>query len=674
MQYTTLGRTGLTVSRLGFGCMRLPMKGNYVDRDLSTPLLRRAVELGVNYFDTAVGYCNRDSQRALGEAMEGIRERVVLSTKNPHYNKEDERGWWKNLEDSLGFLRTDYINIYNHHGLRWARFVEQVREPDGIIQWMLRAKEQGLIRHICFSFHDTSENLKKLASTGYFDSVTLQYNLLDRSNQPAFEHVGKKCGMGIVVMGPVGGGRLGADSEEIRGIIRGARSVPEVALRFVLATPYVSVALSGMSDIKMLEENVAATSRKTPLSTTEKRRVSSILSRFKKLADLYCTGCNYCMPCPAGVNISDNFMALNYERVYGLREHAKQTYAKLGGGQASYCLACGKCLSKCPQNIEIIRQLKETVRTLDDAYGTLVVQVLPTTLKSFDASGKGWKASFSGKLDLHNLSDQPIEARVTFEDANGTSTRPQESSVVLEEFARKSKRLTFTCQSKDNFHLVHLGAVVEGAERIALSGNSFPVAFAAPLGKSGRAPRRKALALALHSKEQLAKGNSRTLAKHGVQFHFTYDDKALHLLADVRDDAYQPAAVGRSFRVTDRLTLSIDARPIVRLGRPGPDSQVFQIIFPAPGKDDVPGVRVGPWGSASEELLCKSRTTKDGYHIEAAIPWKFLGVTKSGRKHLGFDLALTSHNRKGKQNLQMYWASAESPGSPSHFGHLFLLP
>ena len=194
MQYAILGKTKLRVSRLGFGCMRFPMRGEHVDRDLSIPLLRRAVELGVNYFDSAVGYCNQESQRVVGEAFEGMRDRVILSTKNPFYNKKDEKTWWTNLENSLERLRTDHIDLYNFHGLNWKAFQEHVDGPDGQLRWMQRAKDDGRIRHIGFSFHDKMENLKKLAGTGLFEAVTLQYNLLDRSNEPAFEFVGDKCG------------------------------------------------------------------------------------------------------------------------------------------------------------------------------------------------------------------------------------------------------------------------------------------------------------------------------------------------------------------------------------------------------------------------------------------------------------------------------------------------
>ncbi len=364
MPTAMLGRTGLRVSRLGFGCMRLPMRGEKVDRERAIPLLHRAVEKGVNYFDTAVGYCHQDSQRVLGEAMAGLRDRVVLSTKNPHYNKADEITWWTNLENSLKRLRTDHIDIYNFHGLNWKHFTEDVKGPRGQIRWMLRAKEQGLIRHICCSFHDTAAVLKKIAATGLFESVTLQYNLLDRSNEDALEYVSKKCGMGIVVMGPVGGGRLGAPSHKMQSLIPGARSVAEVALRFVLANPFVSVALSGMNARRQLDENARVAHEAGPLSAGQSRQVDSALKRLRKLADLYCTGCRYCMPCPHGVNIPANFSALNLARVYGLTKTAERSYAGLKKGQAAWCVDCGACLPKCPQRIPIPKQLRATTRML----------------------------------------------------------------------------------------------------------------------------------------------------------------------------------------------------------------------------------------------------------------------------------------------------------------------
>ena len=213
MIYRKLGKTGYSASVLGFGAMRLPMKGEgkeqKVDRDLAIPMFHRAFKAGVNYVDTAVGYCNSDSQRAVGEALKGWRDKIIISTKNPCYEL-DEKAWWKNLEDSLERLQVQYIDIYNHHGMNWKKWTEAT-EPF-LSKLMIKAKEQKLIKHICFSFHDNNENLIKLINTGYPEVITLQYNILDRSNEEGIA-LAHERGIGIVVMGPVGGGRLGVASE-----------------------------------------------------------------------------------------------------------------------------------------------------------------------------------------------------------------------------------------------------------------------------------------------------------------------------------------------------------------------------------------------------------------------------------------------------------------------------
>jgi len=209
--YRELGRTGYRVSQLGFGAMRLPMVGEgesaCIDRELAIPMLHRAFEAGVNYVDTAVGYCNQDSQRVVGEALRGWRDRIVLSTKNHEY--EDEKVWWQHLEDSLERLQVETIDIYNHHGINWDRYVKNV-EPT-VSRWMRKARDQGMIRHICASFHDDNEALVKLVDTGYLESITLQYNMLDRKLEEGIAYA-RETGMGVVVLGPVAGGRLGSTS------------------------------------------------------------------------------------------------------------------------------------------------------------------------------------------------------------------------------------------------------------------------------------------------------------------------------------------------------------------------------------------------------------------------------------------------------------------------------
>lgn len=370
MIYRTLGRTGLKVSQLGFGAMRLPMIGEgdarKVDRSLAIPMIHRAFEAGVNYIDTAQGYCNSDSQRVVGEALKGWRDKIIVSTKNNIYTT-DEKQWWTGLEQSLERLDISCIDIYNHHGLRWARYQEFV-EPV-MSKWMQKAKDQGLIKHICCSFHDTNDALKKVVDTGYVSSITLQYNILDTQLEEGIAYA-KEKGIGVVVMGPVGGGRLGVPNEVLSDVLPSIRRIPELALRFVLSNPNITMALSGMSTMQQVQENIAIASDGITLSAEDKARISEHLTRLKQMADLYCTGCGYCMPCPQQVAIPKIFSMYNQARVYGLWEHSRRQYggmiakAPKQGQPADKCIECGACEPKCPQNIPIRTQLKEAHKAL----------------------------------------------------------------------------------------------------------------------------------------------------------------------------------------------------------------------------------------------------------------------------------------------------------------------
>ena len=204
-------------------------------------------------------------------------------------------------------------------GISWKQYQERIDVKRGPLAAARRAQREGLIRHLSFSFHDSPDALIRLIDSGHFESMTVQYNLLDRANEPGIAHA-RERGLGVVIMGPVGGGRLAAFSPEINRLVPGgARSTPELALRFVLSNPGVCVALSGMSSVQMVEENVATASRVEPLSDDERVRMGQALDEIRKLADLYCTGCGYCLPCPNDVNIPKNFEYMNYHRLYGLQ-------------------------------------------------------------------------------------------------------------------------------------------------------------------------------------------------------------------------------------------------------------------------------------------------------------------------------------------------------------------
>ncbi len=432
MRYTTLGRTGLKVSRLGFGCMRLPMNAEgRVERSLAIPMLRRAVDLGVTYFDTAIGYCNGDSQRVLGEAMAGIRDRVVLSTKNHLYEAPAEV-WWGRLQESLELLQTDHIDIYNFHGNGWANYERNILGPNGKLKLMERAKAEGKIRHICCSFHDAPESLVKLIETGVFDVVTVQYNMLFRELERGLDRAGE-LGVGVVVMGPVGGGRLGVPSDRIREITGGAvASTQEAAFRFVLAHPAVSVALSGMSTMGMLEENVRIVSERDPFTAAQIAEIDAEAARTKARLGVPCTACGYCMPCPFGVDIPGNFRVYNEFKQFGLTEHAKAAYRGLSD-RASVCAECGSCVAKCPQKIAIPGVLRKVMGDLDASYGEFG-SVLAIRSASADA--------LSVQLTTRNLRPEPIRPHVHVELADGCEPDPAVSEFSeVGPFAAASGRL-----------------------------------------------------------------------------------------------------------------------------------------------------------------------------------------------------------------------------------------
>ena len=370
MRYTNFGSTGIKISKLGFGGMRFPMREinekKVIDEDLAVPLLHRAFELGVNYVDSAPYYCESQSEAVIGKALKTYSGKIYVSTKNP-VEDADGGNWTGRLEKSLKNLGIEKIDFYHLWGIGYENIKSWTGLEYGPLEAAVKAREQGLIGNLSFSTHDSAENIIKVIDSGYFESVTLQYNLMDRANAPAIAHARKK-GLGVVVMGPVGGGRLGEPSEVILNLLaKKPVSTAELALRFVTSNEGVDVALSGMSDMKQVEENAEIVSREGSLTPEELNRIDEMMEENKKLAGLYCTGCDYCMPCPKEINIPMLFGIMNNHRVYGLTNHARNEYRDVVNGwswvksaDASKCAECGECEAKCPQKLPIISQLKET--------------------------------------------------------------------------------------------------------------------------------------------------------------------------------------------------------------------------------------------------------------------------------------------------------------------------
>ncbi|MCM8769296.1 MAG: aldo/keto reductase [Candidatus Omnitrophica bacterium] len=355
----SFGRTGYQVSRLGFGAMRLPTRKNgQVDFDRAAGLIRDALKRGVNFIDTHHFYHNGESEEAIGQAITGFpRDKLILQTKIGMYNNYTEKQCWQLLEKALEKMRTEYIDFYLTHSLSWKHYLQFNRLFMKVTD---RAMAQGLIRFRGFSSHDRPENVKKFIRSGHFSTITVQYNLINREYKEVIDLAWEK-GLGVVIMGPVAGGLLGSPEPGLIELLsEEAKHPAALALRFVLTNPHVHVALSGMSTLRQVRENVASVTTNQPLSPDEISQINLLIERRKKFLDLPCTGCGYCLPCPHQVRIPFIFRQYNLAQVFGIPLKARKIYSRLKPEErASACVACRRCEKKCPQKIKIADRLEE---------------------------------------------------------------------------------------------------------------------------------------------------------------------------------------------------------------------------------------------------------------------------------------------------------------------------
>ena len=383
MQYRKMGSLDWEVSALGFGCMRLPQRRLNrlrADTDESIRVIRHGIDLGINYIDTAWPYHLGDSERIVGQALQdGYRERVHLVTKLFMPLVWGTEAFDRYLNSQLDKLQTDYLDIYLFHALDAGAF-EKVKRL-GLLEKMEEAKRHGRIRHVGFSFHDTAPVFKEIIDYYDWDVAQIQYNYMDTGVQATTGGLtyGHSKGVAMVIMEPLKGGQLAnppAEALEIMHAAGNGRTPVDWALQFLWNRPEVSVVLSGMGSQQMVDENCASADRSGINSLT--REDEEVIAR---LAEVYrskilvpCTACEYCMPCPAGVNIPQNFAILNNVSMESnriLRWRVRSTYGKLAGskerldkenpnGNGALCVNCGKCLDKCPQGINIPVELAKT--------------------------------------------------------------------------------------------------------------------------------------------------------------------------------------------------------------------------------------------------------------------------------------------------------------------------
>ena len=372
MQYRNLGKTGFKTSLLGLGCMRLPFKDGDghkgVDREAAYELIRYAVNNGINYFDSALTYHGGESETILGEALSGgLREKVWITTKqlfNPNLTPADRR---RNLESTLKKLQTSYLDMYFIHRLMPSNW-ETIQQQEIFAEYE-RYKEEGLIRNIGFSYHGDLPTFKAALERYPWDMCMGQHNILDQHREITPEGVAAagKHGVALAIMEPLKGGGLAYAPTPVKAAYDSyqvKRTPAEWAFRYLADRPEISVILSGMSNMEQLKENIAIFSQldMAPgcLSDTEKTVISQARTGYESIITIPCTECNYCVPCPYGVQIPTIFGAYNDAHRFGHHDQPRRRYwfVQNLGGDATPCINCGECVPKCPQLIDIPKQLQ----------------------------------------------------------------------------------------------------------------------------------------------------------------------------------------------------------------------------------------------------------------------------------------------------------------------------
>ncbi|MBE5765836.1 MAG: aldo/keto reductase [Clostridiales bacterium] len=369
---------GNELSILGFGCMRFPQKLGRIDMEETEREIMTAIEGGVNYFDTA--YIYPGSEAALGEILEknGVRDRVNIATKLPHYLIKNRQGLDKMFNEELRRLRTDHVDYYLMHMLTdtdtWARLKDL-----GIEEWLSEKRASGQIRQVGFSYHGNSEMFCRLIDAYDWDFCQIQYNYMDENSQAGRRGLryAYSKGIPVVIMEPLRGGKL------VNHLPEGAKklfsehplgySPAQWSFRWLWNQPEVTVVLSGMNSDFMVCDNMATASavRVGEFGAEEEEFLQKIVGAINAKMKVGCTGCGYCQPCPKGVDIPGVFAAYNrcYQegKFWGLVDYVICTTLRPNATAASNCIGCGKCETHCPQHIEIRSHLKDAQKELEGA-------------------------------------------------------------------------------------------------------------------------------------------------------------------------------------------------------------------------------------------------------------------------------------------------------------------
>lgn len=350
---------GCEISRLGYGGMRFPKNGDEVDVEEAVKLLRKAYDMGVNYFDTAVVYHKGESEKIFGKAFEIYdRSSYYLADKMSIWVCKDEQEMKDLFERQLKTLKTDYIDFYLVHSLNRNHY-QKVKEFH-CVEFLQEMKRQGKIKHLGFSFHDTCPVFTQILNDYDWDFVQIQLNYLDWQNQGAEQLYREleKRNLPCMVMEPVRGGYLATlDEQRAKPFLEMEpnRSIASWAIRWVESLPQVTVVLSGMSDMAQLEDNVAMMTNFEPMNEKELEAVAKVVEEIRKVNDIPCTGCRYCMDCPMGVDIPEIFAIYSRLKIFGKDKSFVEDYKEVmeNGNGAEHCVGCQQCMNHCPQSIEI---------------------------------------------------------------------------------------------------------------------------------------------------------------------------------------------------------------------------------------------------------------------------------------------------------------------------------
>lgn len=375
MEKRKLEKLGIETSLLGFGCMRFPTTPDgKIDEAEAERMMDKAIASGVNYIDTAYPYHNGESEPLVGKVLKKYdRSSFYLATKLPLWAVKSVDDAKRIFEEQLQRLQTDYIDFYLLHAVNKEKWEEM--KALGVVDYCAKLKEEGKIRYYGFSFHDDYEVFDEIIRYRDWDFCQIQYNYMDTEEQAGDKGyaLAESLGIPLVIMEPIKGGSLANFSDDINAKFREMdpdKSIASYALRWVGSHSNVKVILSGMSTMQQVEDNLKTFIDFSPLSDEEENKIKAIVEELRSRVQNGCTGCRYCMPCPAGVNIPGNFQVWNRYHMYRTYDHVKGAWEKelKDEEKAKNCIKCGKCEALCPQKLSIRDNLVQVQKDLDERF------------------------------------------------------------------------------------------------------------------------------------------------------------------------------------------------------------------------------------------------------------------------------------------------------------------